>query len=482
LDSLPFIFLSTLISGVKIMNISGNTVLVTGGATGIGFALAEAFQKAGNRVIICGRRADRLREAQDRLPGIQVFACDVSEEDERHRLVNWLGENAPDLNVLVNNAGIQRDIDFTSGPAALSGPSELRTNLEAPIALAALLVPQLQTRANAAIINVTSGMMFRPSARMPVYSTTKLALHAFSGALREQLAPLGIKVYEAVPPLILDTELNPEGRAKARAADSRPDHVRFAGLVIPTSAEYADSVLQNLENDVPEFGFGMSEESLRLSRLNPRDFKVAGPSLDNEIIDRMISSRRSVRTFKSEVPDRELIAQVVEAGRQAPYAGLANRGSNDFRHFYVIAKDSPVVEKLRTACLSAIREKLAVYEKQNDPRMQNMLQVMRMIAEKGLPPWNAPWLIIVAERKGYPAREVQSLACVLENMWLKTTTLGLGMQLISAINDLEDSMELSEVTGLPAGEYAYDACQIGWPDMPAREKPREEPASSVKWL
>lgn len=464
------------------MDISNNTVLVTGGSTGIGFALAEAFLRAGNRVIICGRRENRLLDAQARLPEVQIFTCDVSEASGRHQLVNWLSENAPDLNILVNNAGIQRDVDFTAGPQALAGPSELHTNLEAPIALAALLIPQLRTRANAAIINVTSGMMFRPSTRMPVYSTTKLALHAFTGALREQLAPIGIKVFEAVPPMILDTELNPEGRAKARAADNRPDHVRFAGIVIPTSAEYAASVLENLKNDVPEFGFGMSEDSLRLARLNPRDLKTPGPALDNEVIDKIISNRRSIRVFKSEAPDRELIAQIVEAGRQAPYAGLANRGTNDFRHFFVIAKDSPVVEKLRAACIVAVREKLADYEKQSEPRMQNMLQAMRMIAEKGLPPWNAPWLVIVAERKGFPPREVQSLACVLENMWLKSTALGLGLQLISAINDLEDSEALSEVTGLPAGEYAYDACQIGWPDMPAREKPREEPVSSIAWL
>lgn len=464
------------------MNLSGNTVLVTGGATGIGFALAEAFLNNSSRVVICGRREDRLREAQAKLPGLMAVACDVSTEIGRTQLVSWILANTPDLNVLVNNAGIQRNIDFKEGPDALSGPSELQTNLIAPIDLIARLVPLLSRNREAAIINVTSGTIFRPSDTMPLYITTKTALHAFSGSLRQQLAPIGIKVFEAIPPLILDTELNVEGRAKAKAADGRPDHIRFAGMVIPTSAEYAVTVMENLKNDVPEFGFGMSEEARRLSRLNPRDFKIAGPALDNEILDRLIMSRRSVRAYKSEIPDRALIAQIIEAGRQAPYAGLANRGTNDFRHFFVIAKDSPVVDKLRIACAEAVREKLAVYEQQNDPRMKNMLQAMRMIAEKGLPPWQAPWLIIIAERKGFPPREGQSLACVLENMWLKTTALGLGMQLVSAINDLEESVALSEVTGLPAGEYAYDACQIGWPEGSNREQPREEPASSVKWI
>lgn len=249
------------------MKISGNTVLVTGGATGIGFALAEAFHRAGNRVIICGRRQDRLNEAKRKIPDLQTVACDVGVDADRRRLAAWVRENQPDLNILVNNAGVQRDLDFTQGPAVLEGPSELSINFEGPVALTALFIPLLRSQPSASIVNVTSGMIFRPSVKMPLYSATKNALHAFSDLIREQLAPLGIQVFEAIPPMILDTELNSEGRAKARAADGRPDHVRFANMVIPTSAEYAASVLENMANDVPSFGFGMSEEArLRASK------------------------------------------------------------------------------------------------------------------------------------------------------------------------------------------------------------------------
>lgn len=460
------------------MNITGNTVLVTGGATGIGFALAEAFYNAGNKVIICGRRQDRLAQARQKIPQLLTFTCDVGTPAGRLDLVSWLQSNCPDLNVLVNNAGIQRDIDFTQGPAALEGQNELHINLEGPVALTALLVPMIKNRPNAAIVNVTSGMIFRNSAQKPLYTTTKVALHIFSRMLREQLAPIGIMVFEAIPPMILDTELNPEGRAKARASDDRPDHIRFAGIHIPSSAEYAITVLENMANDIPEFGYGMSEQALQLTN----QLKAPGPALNNEVLDQVITGRCSARTFREAVPERRLLEQIIEAGRQAPYAGLANRGSNDFRHFFVIAKDSPVRDILRSAAKKAVGEKLAALNGSNEPRMQNMLQAMRMISEKGLPPWNAPWLILIAERKGFPAREAQSLACVLENMWLKATALGLGLQIISAIQDLEDSEELAAITGLPAGEYAFDACQTGYPASASRTVSREEPLLSVKWL
>ena len=99
------------------MKISGNTVLITGGATGIGYALAEAFLNAGNEVIICGRREKRLLEAQKNHPDLHIKVCDVTEEAERGTLVEWAFAHFSNLNILVNNAGVQRDIDFTKGIA-----------------------------------------------------------------------------------------------------------------------------------------------------------------------------------------------------------------------------------------------------------------------------------------------------------------------------------------------------------------------------
>jgi uncharacterized oxidoreductase len=237
------------------MEMSGNTVLITGGATGIGYAMAESFLAAGNEVIICGRREERLLAAGKNHPDLHFKVSNVAEESDRGRLVDWVTRNFSSLNVLVNNAGIQRDIDFTKGAAEfLAGESEIAINLEAPVILSGLFIPLLTGKKGAAIINVSSGLGFVPAARMPVYSATKAGIHAFSLALRHQLAKTGIKVFEVVPPAV-DTELNAEGRAQRGnfKADLKP-------------AEYVASVMKAFENDVFEIGYGMTEGLIKASR------------------------------------------------------------------------------------------------------------------------------------------------------------------------------------------------------------------------
>jgi uncharacterized oxidoreductase len=237
------------------MKISGNTVLITGGATGIGYAMAEAFLEAGNEVIICGRRKERLLEAQKKHPDLHIKVCDVADGADRKALVKWATANFKKLNILVNNAGVQRDIDLTKGiDEFMAGESEIKINLEAPIVLSGLFIPYLTGKKEAAIINVSSGLGFVPAARMPVYSATKAGLHAFSLALRHQLKNKGIKVFEVVPPAV-DTELNQEGRAKRGNFK--------AGL---TSEEFVAVVMKGFQNDVFEIGYGMSEGFIKASR------------------------------------------------------------------------------------------------------------------------------------------------------------------------------------------------------------------------
>jgi len=237
------------------MRLSGNTVLITGGASGIGYALAEAFLQAGSTVIICGRRAKRLGEVQAIHPEIRTRVCDISNEQDRRDLSEWAAANFPGLNVLVNNAGIQRDIDFTHGiDDFLAGENEIRINLEAPVILSGLLIPHLAKNKDAAIINVSSGLGFVPAARMPVYSATKAGMHAFSMALRLQLAKTGIQVFEVVPPPV-DTELNPAGRA-ARG-NYKPDL---------SPGTFAAAVMKGLENNVLEIGYGMTAGFIHASR------------------------------------------------------------------------------------------------------------------------------------------------------------------------------------------------------------------------
>jgi uncharacterized oxidoreductase len=128
----------------EIMKIKDNTILITGGATGIGFSLAKALVNAGNKVIICGRRESKLKEARDKLPQIQVRVCDMSKEKERESLFKWVEANFKDLNVLINNAGIQRMVNLKKGTKDLfSGENEIETNLVAPIHLSAYFIPFL---------------------------------------------------------------------------------------------------------------------------------------------------------------------------------------------------------------------------------------------------------------------------------------------------------------------------------------------------
>ena len=237
------------------MDISGNTILITGGATGIGYAFAESFLEAGNEVIICGRRKDKLNEAQKKHQGFHIRACDLAEDKDRRALVEWVSSRFSSLNIVVNNAGIQRDIDFTKGISGfLNGENEIIINLEAPVILTGLLIPLLTGKKDAAIINVSSGLGFIPAARTPVYSATKAGIHAFSMALRHQLSGVGIKVFEVIPPAV-DTELNQEGRA--RRGNYRPD-------VKP--GEFVVAVMKGLKNDLPEIGYGTTEKLIKASR------------------------------------------------------------------------------------------------------------------------------------------------------------------------------------------------------------------------
>src|SRR5690348_4933619 len=120
------------------MNLSGNTILVTGGASGIGLALANRFQRRDNRVIICGRREDRLAEVKAEFPQIETRVCDVADERSRQELFRWTTDKFPEINVLVNNAGIQRRIDLTATEDWSLTRSEIEINLEAPIHLTRL--------------------------------------------------------------------------------------------------------------------------------------------------------------------------------------------------------------------------------------------------------------------------------------------------------------------------------------------------------
>ena len=165
------------------MNTSGNTILITGGTSGIGFAFAEQFLELGNTVIICGRREDRLKLIKDKHPGMVTRVCDVARQEQREELARWVLKDYPALNIFFNNAGIQLHADLTKPVNLDRIRSEIEINLIAPIHLASLFAPHLASKKKGAIFNISSGLAFAPLAFIPMYCATKAAMHSFTLSL-----------------------------------------------------------------------------------------------------------------------------------------------------------------------------------------------------------------------------------------------------------------------------------------------------------
>lgn len=223
------------------MNISNNnTILITGGTSGIGYAFAEEFLKQGNKVIICGRRKDRLKSIKEKHTDIIIKECDLEVASQREDLYKWIIQHHPETNVLINNAGVQLTADLTQPVDLDRVYSEVETNFIAPIHLASMFAPHLALQKEPVIINISSGLAFAPIAFMPVYCATKAAIHSFTMSLRFQLRNTAIKVFEIIPPSV-DTELGHE-----RRADKTQSH---GGMQV---AEFLTEAMDALKNDTLE--------------------------------------------------------------------------------------------------------------------------------------------------------------------------------------------------------------------------------------
>jgi len=187
------------------MNLSGNTILITGGGSGIGLALAREFHQRGNTVIIAGRRQSALDAATAANPGMKSLVLDTSDATSIAAGVARLTAEFSSLNAVLNNAGIMRPEDLKAGAVA-DAEAIVATNLLGPIRLTAALIPHLLERPEATILNVSSGLAFVPLAMTPTYCATKAAIHSYTQSLRYQLQHTPIRVLEIIPPWVA-TEL-----------------------------------------------------------------------------------------------------------------------------------------------------------------------------------------------------------------------------------------------------------------------------------
>jgi uncharacterized oxidoreductase len=195
------------------MNPTQLTVLVTGGSTGIGFALAEKFHSAGNRVILVGRSEASLVKATQTLRGAEYCVADISLAQDRERLVALYS----DISILVNNAGIQLNTPIAeSAPEAIE--HELNVNFLAPVLLSRSFLPLLASRPAAAIVNISSGLALVPKEAAAMYCASKAALHSFSKTLRWQQEGTSVRVFEVLPPLVETAMTAGRGKGKISAA------------------------------------------------------------------------------------------------------------------------------------------------------------------------------------------------------------------------------------------------------------------------
>jgi uncharacterized oxidoreductase len=198
------------------MKSTGNTILITGGGSGIGRGLAEAFHKLGNEVIIAGRRKQVLDETTAANPGIASAILNIEDAASIRPFAQKLTADFPTLNIVIHNAGIMRPEDFLNKPDSADAEAIVTTNLLGPIRLTAALLPHLRKQPHATIMTVSSGLGFIPLALTPTYCATKAAIHSWSESLRYQLQSTNIEVVELAPPYV-QTEL----MGSQQAADPR---------------------------------------------------------------------------------------------------------------------------------------------------------------------------------------------------------------------------------------------------------------------
>jgi uncharacterized oxidoreductase len=234
------------------MKISNNKILITGGASGIGLGLTERFVKENNTVIVCGRRGSLLKEISKKYPSVVTKRCDLSIAAEREDLFKWISEKHNDLNVLINNAGIQQWMSVSDNDFFQRAKEEIVINIEAPVHLTSLFI---KLKSLNTVINITSALSFVPLTRMPVYCASKAFFHSFTLSLRLLLKSKNIEVIEMIPPA-LNTDLGGKG-----LHDSAPP-----------VGDFIEAVFMQLKQGKTELTYGYSEA---MTKAGPEDLQKA---------------------------------------------------------------------------------------------------------------------------------------------------------------------------------------------------------------
>ena len=241
------------------MKLNGNTILITGGTSGIGFTLAAELLKRGNTVIVTGRNQANLDATQKKLPGVHVMQSDVSDPQAIVDLHRKITTEFPALNMLINNAGVMRKLNLqTLGTDLHDATREIDINLSGSIRMVLQFLPHLKQQKNAAIVNLSSGLAFVPLPISPIYSATKAAMHSFTQSLRLQLKNTSVKVFELAPP---GTE------TPLFHGDFDADDVK--GLTPMPLQTMVAKAIAGLENDTLEIRPGLSNVLKIMSRLAP---------------------------------------------------------------------------------------------------------------------------------------------------------------------------------------------------------------------
>ncbi len=241
------------------MRINGNTILITGGTSGIGLELTKQLLELGNIVIITGRDKNKLDSTKAQLPKVNIIQSDVNDPKAIELLYEKVTKDFPDLNMLINNAGIMRKINLHNQSIDLEDITrEIDTNLNGPIRMVKQFLPHLKGKKEAAIMNVSSGLAFVPLPISPIYCATKAAIHSFTLSLRVQLKNTKIKVFEIAPP------------ATQTALLSHFDTEDMKGSSIMNVNKMVKCVIKGIEQNTLEIRPGQSNLLKLMSRMAPQ--------------------------------------------------------------------------------------------------------------------------------------------------------------------------------------------------------------------